>query len=111
MPTRPARDPRVTLLYLVTFAVAMVAGMCALVALVAGSPLQFGVALAFFGAGWIASDFIDRTGELGQERFARQHVAIVARPAQAYRPSRVVHTGHRDPFPRSAPRATSAVAA
>lgn len=75
---RQARDPRMTLLYAGTLAVAVVSGICALVALAAGSPLQFGVTSAVFGAGWIATDFIERTTERGQERFARQ--CVVAQP-------------------------------
>ncbi|OBH92589.1 hypothetical protein [Mycobacterium sp. E2733] len=86
---RQAREPRLTLLYAGTLAVAVVSGICALVALAAGSPLQFGVASAVFGAGWIATDFIERTAARGQERFARQ--CVVARPVPGYRPSRVVY--------------------
>lgn len=51
----PARDPRLAALHAVVLVDAVVSGICALVALAAGSPLQFGVALALFGAGWIAS--------------------------------------------------------
>jgi len=54
-----ARDPRVTALHASALTIAVLSGTCALVALVAGSPLEFGVALALCGAGWIAADFID----------------------------------------------------
>jgi hypothetical protein len=81
-----------TLLYAGTLAVAVVSGICALVALAAGSPLQFGVTSAVFGAGWIATDFIERTTERGQERFARQ--CVVAQPVPGYQPSRGGGCGH-----------------
>ncbi|UXA05138.1 hypothetical protein KXD96_19525 [Mycobacterium sp. SMC-2] len=103
MPSIPpqTRDPRVTLLYVGTLVLAVVSGICALVALAAGSPLQFGVALALFGAGWIVTDFIER---YRQERFAR-------RPVPAYQRSRVVHTGRCEHFSRPAPRVVSKLAA
>ena len=107
---RQARDPRVIPLYAGTIVVAVVSGICALVALAAGSPLQFGVALALFGAGWIAADFIERTVERGQERFARRCVVAVA-PVPAYRPSRVVYAGRCEHFSRPAPRVASKLAA
>ncbi len=106
---RQAPDPRVIPLY-GTIVVAVVSGICALVALAAGSPLQFGVALALFGAGWIAADFIERTVERGQERFARRCVVAVA-PVPAYRPSRVVYAGRCEHFSRPAPRIASKLAA
>jgi len=40
-------------------AIATLAGACAVLALAVGSPLQFGIALALCGAGWIAADFIE----------------------------------------------------
>ncbi len=108
---RQARDPRVAPLYAGTLVVAVVSGICALVALATGSPLQFGVALALFGAGWIAADFMERTVERGQERFAGRCVVAVARPAPAYRPSRVVYAGSCERFSRPAPRVVSKFAA
>lgn len=56
---RQARDARVTALHASALTIAVVSGTCALVALVAGSPLEFGVALALCAAGWVAADFID----------------------------------------------------
>jgi len=50
-------------------AVAFVSGTFALVALLVGSPLQFGVALALCGAGWIAAHFVER---LADEDLARR---------------------------------------
>ncbi|KKC02569.1 hypothetical protein AWC17_04550 [Mycobacterium nebraskense] len=104
------REPRVTLLYAGTLVLAVVSGICALVALAAGSPLQFGVALALFGAGWIVTDFIERS-ERRQERFPRPCVDTVARTVPAYRPSRVVHAGRCEHFSRPAPRVVSKLAA
>jgi hypothetical protein len=60
---RQARDPRMTALHASAFTIAVLSGTCAVVALVAGSPLEFGVALALCGAGWIAADFIEWTVE------------------------------------------------
>ena len=39
--------------------VAVVTGFYALVALLVGSPLEFGVALALCGGCWVAADFIE----------------------------------------------------
>ena len=109
--TRPqTRDPRVTLLYAGTLVLAAVSGICALVALAAGSPLQFGVALALFGAGWIVTDFIERS-ERRQERFARRCVDTVARPVPSYGSSRVVYAGSCERFSRPVPRVVSKLAA
>ncbi|GAA4290086.1 hypothetical protein [Mycobacterium paraffinicum] len=106
---RQAQDPRVTLLYAATLVVAVVSGILALAALAAGSPLQFGVTAAVFGAGWIATDFIERTAERGQERFARQ--CVVARPVPGYRPSRVVYGVDCEHLSRPAPRVLNRLAA
>lgn len=105
---RPTRDPRVTLLYVGALAVAGVSGICALAALATGSPLQFGVAAALFGAGWIAADFIERTVGRGHASFARQHAVTAVRHAPTYRPSRVVYAGRCEHFTL---RATSKLAA
>lgn len=112
MPSIPpqARDPRLTALHLGAVTFAAVSGICALVALAVGSPLQFGIALASSGAGWIATDLIERTVERGHERFARRCVAV-ARPVPAYRPSRVVYAGRCQHFSRPAPRVVSKLAA
>lgn len=111
MSMRPTRDPWVTVLYVGTVAVAGVSGICALAALATGSPLQFGVAAALFGAGWIAADFIERTVARGQVRFARRHAVMAVRHAPTYRPSRVVYAGRCEHFSRSTPRVTSKLAA
>lgn len=54
-----AKGPRVTALHVSALTIVVLAGACAMVALVAGSPLEFGGALAVSGAGWIAADFIE----------------------------------------------------
>ena len=43
--------------------VAIVSGFYSLAALLVGSPLEFGAALASCGACWVAADFIEWTGE------------------------------------------------
>lgn len=43
--------------------VAIVSGAYALAALLVGSPLEFGAALASCGACWVAADFIEWTSE------------------------------------------------
>ena len=54
---------QLTALHASALTVAVVSGTCALVALAAGSPLEFGVALALCAAGWVADDFIEWTVE------------------------------------------------
>ena len=50
---------RLTSLHICAITVSVVSGTCALIALTAGSPLEFGVALAFCAAWLIAADFIE----------------------------------------------------
>ncbi len=88
-------EPRLTaFLRTAAITLAVLSGACALAALVAGSPLQFGVALALCSAGWIAVDFVDRTVE-------RRHVA---RRRPGYGSPRVVCVGGRERFSRPAPQ-------
>ncbi len=108
---RQASDPRVTLLYAATLVVAVVSGLCAVVALAAGSPLQFGISAAVFGASWIATDFIERTVARAQERLARRCAVTAGRPVPGYRPSRVVYGGGCEHFSRPAPFVVSKLAA
>jgi hypothetical protein len=70
------RDPQLSTLHLGAITIAIVSGTYALVALLVGSPLEFGVALAFCGAWWIAAHFIEWTVE--RERVARSR-AVPAR--------------------------------
>ncbi len=103
------QDPRVTTLYAGALVIAVVSGICALVALAAGSPLQFGVALALFGAGWIAADFIERTVE--RERAARRCAVPASWPIPSYGSCRVVYVGRGEHFSPPAPRAGTGLAA
>lgn len=87
------RDRHTTTLYTAAVTVTVVSGICALVALAAGSPLQFGIALALFGAGWIATDFIQTTVERQRERAAIRCAVPVARPNPGYGSCRVLYVG------------------
>lgn len=51
--------------------VAFASGTFALVAMLVGTPLQFGIALALCGAGWIVAHFVERQAEQGLERRRR----------------------------------------
>lgn len=57
-------------------AVAIVSGICAMVALLVGSPLEFGVALASCGLCWVAADSIEWTVQ--RERAAGRQPALAA---------------------------------
>jgi hypothetical protein len=86
-----ARDSRMTALHASAFTIAVLSGACALAALVAGSPLEFGVALALSSAGWVAADFIEWSVE-GQ-RAGRRSAWPAATIGLAYGPRRVVFVG------------------
>ena len=58
-----ARRPRYSVMHASAIAVAFTSGTFALVALLVGSPLQFGVALALCGAGWIVTHFVEQLAE------------------------------------------------
>lgn len=77
----------------VAITLAVLSGMCALAALAAGSPLQFGVALALCAAGWIAVDFVDR----------RPERTPVSRLRGGYASPRLVYVGGRERLSRPAP--------
>jgi hypothetical protein len=104
-----ARDPRMTTLRTGAITVAVLSGTCALVALIAGSPLEFGVALALCGAGWTAADFIEWTVE--RERAARRCAVPAARLNPGYGSCHVVSVGGGEYFSRPAPRAGTRSAA
>lgn len=91
--TSHVRHSRVTPAYAGALIIATISGFCALFALAAGSPLQFGVALALCGGGWIAADFVERTA-----RRARRGSALAGDPC------RVVYIGHRERLSSPAPR-------
>ncbi|MCV7329586.1 hypothetical protein [Mycobacterium cookii] len=65
-------------------------GACALVALTAGSPLEFGIAVAFCAAWLIAADFIESGVERDRERAARKHATPPAHRTPTYNPSHVI---------------------
>ncbi len=69
--------------------IVFLSGTLALVALSVGSPLQFGIALALCGAGWIVTDFIEST-DTGS---ARRRVVPAERLDRGYGTCRVVRVG------------------
>ncbi len=81
----PGIAPHANLLRIGAVSLVVVSGACALAALVAGSPLQFGLALALCGAAWIAADYIERAVERAPARLE----------AHTYAPPRVVYIGGR----------------
>ncbi|MGB8387582.1 MAG: hypothetical protein WCE76_07025 [Mycobacterium sp.] len=100
-----------TALHAGAITIAVLSGICALAALAAGSPLEFGVALALFGVGWIAADFIEWTIERDRERAARRGALPAARSYPDHNPCHVVFIGRGAHFSRPAPRAVSRSAA
>ena len=106
-----ARDPRMTTLHTGAITSAILSGACALVALVVGSPLEFGVALALCGAAWIAADFIERTVERERERAARRRAVPAARLNPGYGSCHAVFVGAGEYSSRPALRAGTRSAA
>lgn len=92
-------DPCVTALHAGAVVVTVVAGICALVALAAGSPLQFGSALAVFAAGWIAADFFQSAA--GREPAVQRYAVPAERPRLRHESCRVVYAGGRERCSRS----------
>ena len=86
-----SHDPRVTALHAGAVVVTAVSGICALVALAAGSPLQFGSALAAFAAGWIAADFFQSA--VGREPAVQRCAVPAERPRSRHESCRVVYAG------------------
>jgi hypothetical protein len=64
------RSRHIALIHAGAISSAFVSGTVALVALLLGSPLQFGSALAMCGAGWIVAHIAERFAE--QERVGRR---------------------------------------
>jgi hypothetical protein len=60
---RDARRHRYDVMHASAIAVAFVSGTFALVALLFGTPMQFGIALALCGVGWIVTHFVERLAE------------------------------------------------
>ena len=104
-----ARDPRMTTIHIAATASGILSGIYALIALVSGSPLEFCVALALWGAWWIAVDFIEWTVE--RERAARRCAVSAARLDPGYGSCRVVFVGGGEYFSRPEPRAGTQSAA
>ena len=78
--------------------VAIVSGFYALAALLVGSPLEFGAALASCGACWVAADFIEWTGE--RERAAGRRPVPAALLNSGYASSYPVRVGADEYFSR-----------
>ena len=57
--------------------VSVVSGTFALVAMLVGSPLSFGLALALCGTGWIVTHFVERMAEQDRRATRRRHSAFV----------------------------------
>lgn len=72
-----ARDLRITTLHAAATIIAILLGGYALVALVSGSPLEFGLALAGCGACWIAAHFLEWTVE--REQVSRSRAVVRGR--------------------------------
>lgn len=91
-----------TVLHAGAVMIALLSGSCSLAALVAGSPHQFGAALASCGAGWIVADFIEWTDECKRERAVRRYAIRAAQPSPDYRSCYVVYVGGGEYFSRPA---------
>jgi hypothetical protein len=84
-------------------AVAIVSGICALVALLVGSPLEFGVALASCGLCWVAADSIEWTVQ--RERAAGRQPVLAALLNSGYGTSYPARVGAGNYSSRPPPRA------
>jgi hypothetical protein len=84
---------------------AALSGAWALAAIVAGSPLPFGVALAMCGAWWVVADFIESTVE--SKRAYRRRAFPVARIDYGHGSCRVVFVGRKESAYRSGHRVGS----
>lgn len=73
--THEARRHRYSVIHGSAIAVAFTSGTLALMALLVGSPLQFGVALALCGAGWIVTHFVE---QLAEQELAQPKQAVCA---------------------------------
>jgi hypothetical protein len=87
------RHPSITTLHICAITISVFSGTCALVALAAGSPLEFGVALAFCAAWLIAVDFIESSVERERERAARRCALPAAQLNPAHDSRRVILLG------------------
>jgi len=86
------RSRRIALIHAGAISFAFASGTCALVALLLGSPLQFGSALAMCGAGWIVAHIAERFAE--QQRVGRRRVLeSIRRTAPAHSVPGYLHLG------------------
>jgi hypothetical protein len=83
-------------------AVAIVSGICGLVAFLVGSPLEFGVALASCGVCWVAADSIEWTVQ--RERAAGRQPVLAALLNSGYGSSYPARVGAGEYFSRPPPR-------
>ncbi|MGA9490908.1 MAG: hypothetical protein WBV80_11765 [Mycobacterium sp.] len=83
---------RLTTLHICAITMSVLSGACALVALTAGSPLEFGVAVAFCAAWLIAADFIESGIERERERAARRRAVPPTHRSPAHDALHVVFT-------------------
>lgn len=77
------RSRRIVFIYSGAVSLAFVSGTCALVALLLGSPLEFGSALAICASGWIVAHIAERFAE--QERTGRR---LAVEPTRRTAPAR-----------------------
>lgn len=96
---RDFKDRRFAGLSAATVTITAVPGVFALAALAAGSPFQFGIALALCAAGCIVADFIQRMDK--HRRSASPCRGRAADPESGHGACRVVAIGGR--VPHSAP--------
>ena len=86
---------RIRVLHTAAIVVALVSGSYALIALVVGSPVEFGITLALCGAGWVGADFVERRAERADSGLRRtpMHGPRVRVPDAAKMPPHTVHVG------------------
>ena len=77
------RSRRIVFIHSGAISLAFVSGTCALVALLLGSPLEFGAALAICASGWIVAHIAERFAE--QERTGRR---LAVEPTRRTAPAR-----------------------
>lgn len=71
------RRRRYAVIHSAAIMVSVVSGTFALVAMLVGSPLSFGLALALCGTGWIVTHFVERMAEQDRRAARRRHRAFV----------------------------------
>ena len=71
------RRRRYAVIHSAAIMVSVVSGTFALVAMLVGSPLSFGLALALCGTGWIVTHFVERMAEQDRRATRQRHSAFV----------------------------------